>query len=248
FDIPAWRRPTGLPTLSAARFALRPEPHIVVPVVRLQTERNDGPPPPSDQSAVLLVSHRGADRAFARPTDPNDPRHSAFARDLPERFAGAQLYGCDVRGTGATEPGTAGPGEALKPYGSGYMYSAYARMWNEPILAGRVNDVLAAWAFMASFHAGELHLCGDRWGAVPAALAAALLLEEDRRPTSVTLSGLPPSWTAIVENDRSDWPYALLPSGILNHLDLPDLLARLRSQLGDRLTVETPASVTGMAA
>ena len=111
-----------------------------------------------------------------------------------------------------------------------------------------MKDVLAAWAFVADHHTGDLHLCGDRWGAIPAALAAALLLESDRRPASVTLSGLPPSWRALVEDDRSDWPVALLPSGILTHFDLPDVLSRLRRELGDGLTTENPAGTRGMAA
>ncbi|NNJ26062.1 hypothetical protein [Alienimonas chondri] len=248
FDIPAWRRSTGLPTRSAARFALRPEPRITVPVLRLQDDRMDGPPPQADTSAVLLVAHRGADAAFGQPTEENDSKNSEFARGLPERFADAQIYGCDVRGTGASEPGTVGPREALNPYGSSYMYSAYARMWNEPILGGRVKDVLAAWAFVAKYHDGELHLCGDRWGAIPAALAAALLLEEGRKPTSVTLSGLPPSWRALVEDEHADWPYSLLPNGVLRKFDLPDVLSRLREELGDGLTVENPSGTTGMNA
>ena len=217
-------------------------------MLRLQAERMDGPPPKSDEPAVLLVAHRGADAAFAQPEDENDPRHSRFARGLPGRFPSATVYGCDVRGTGATEPGTVGPDAALHPYGSGYMDAAYCRMWDEPVLGGRVSDVLAAWAFVAAHHAGPLHLCGDRWGALPAALAAAVLLEEGRRPESVTLSGLPPSWRALVEDDRADWPYALLPSGVLAQFDLPDLLARLRDALGDALTLNSPAGTRGMAA
>ncbi|MFH5805689.1 alpha/beta hydrolase family protein [Alienimonas sp. DA493] len=247
YDIPAWRSASGLPTRSAARFALRPEPHVTVPVLRLQDESMQGPPPKLDKPAVLLVAHRGAGAAFAQP-EGDDPRASAFARGLPERFEGAQIYGCDVRGTGATEPGTVGPNEALRPYGSSYMYSAYARMWNEPILGGRVKDALNAWAFVIDHHAGDLHLCGDRWGAIPAALAAALLLEEGRKPASVTLSGLPPSWRALVEDERADWPYALLPFGVLKHFDLPDVLSRLREELGDGLTLENPAGPRGMAA
>ena len=208
-----------------------------------------GPPPKLDTAALLLVAHRGADMAFGKPeADEDDPKRSPFARGLPSRFPDARIYGCDVRGTGATEPGTVSPDAALHPYGSGYMYAAYARMWDEPILAGRVKDVLAAWAFVADHHAGDLHLCGDRWGAIPAALAAALLLEDGRKPASVTLSGLPPSWRALVEDDRSDWPVALLPSGVLNRFDLPDVLSRLREELGDRLIVENPAGTRGLAA
>ena len=241
YDIPAWRRASGLPTSHAARFALHPEPRIAVPVLRLQTERMDGPPPVSDRPAVLLVAHRGADAAFAAPEGPGDPRSSPFARSLPGRFPGAVVYGCDVRGTGATEPGTAGPDEALNPYGSNYMYAAYARMWNEPVLGGRVADALAARAFVASFHPGDLHLCGDRWGAIPALLAAALLSDGGTPPATVTLAGLPPSWRALAGDDRADWPVGLLPHGVLDRFDLPEVLARLREQLGDRLTVESPA-------
>ncbi|QDT13992.1 alpha/beta hydrolase family protein [Alienimonas californiensis] len=248
YDIPAWRRATGLPTPQAARFALRPEPHITVPVLRLQDEPMQGPPPKLDTPAVLLVAHRGADAAFRMPEEQSDPTASAFARVLPQRFPGAQIYGCDVRGTGASEPGTVGPNEALRPYGSSYMYSAYARMWNEPILGGRVKDALSAWAFVADAHSGDLHLCGDRWGAIPAVLAAALLLESGRKPASVTLSGLPASWRALVEDERADWPYALLPFGVLAHFDLPDVLSRLKQELGDGLTLENPAGPQGMAA
>ena len=248
FDALAWRRWGGLPAKRAARYALRPEPHITVPVLRLQDERMDGPPPVKENAAVLLVAHRGADQGLRKAEDSDPNRHSPFARTLPGRFPEAQIYGCDVRGTGATEPGTVGPGEAFDPYGSSYMYSAHARMWNEPILGGRMRDVLGAWAFVAAHHTGDLHLCGDRWGSIPAALAAALLLEEGRRPASVTLSGLPPSWRALVEDDRSDWPYALLPSGVLGHFDLPDVLTRLKAELGDGLKIENPAGTRGMAA
>ncbi len=248
FDAIAWRRWGGLPAKRAARYALRPEPGITVPVLRLQAERMDGPPPVLDTPAVLLVAHRGADEGFRKAADADPDKHSPFARTLPGRFPEAQVYGCDVRGTGASEPGTVGPNEALHPYGSGYMYAAYARMWDEPILAGRVKDVLSAYAFVAAHHTGALHLCGDRWGSIPAALAAALLLEGEREPASVTLSGLPPSWRALVEDDRSDWPVGLLPSGVLKRFDLPDVLARLRSELGDRLKLENPSGPRGMAA
>ena len=242
FDLRPWRSSKGLPGRHAARYAVASEPRIDVPVLRLQEERMDGPPPPTDRPAALLVAHRGADAAFYKGEGSDgDPRSSAFARSLPGRFPDAVVYGCDVRGTGSTEPGTAGPDEALDAYGSNYMYAAYARMWNEPVLGGRVRDALAAWAFVAARHTGALHLCGDRWGAIPAALAAVLLLEGGRKPATVTLSGLPESWRALVKDDRSNWPVGVLPSGVLRRFDLPDVLARLRQDLGDGLTVETPA-------
>ena len=252
FGLTPWRSARGLPSSHASRYAVRSEPGVTVPVLRLQNERMDGPPPPSDAPAVLLVAHRGADAAFAEAgpsaENPDDPRASAFARSLPGRFPDAVLYGGDVRGTGATEPGTVGPGDALHPYGSNYMYAAYARMRGEPTLGGRVRDALAAYRFVAEYHAGDLHLCGDRWGSVPALLAAVLLLETDRPPATVTLSGLPPSWRALVEDDRSNWPVALLPHGVLDHFDLPDALATLRETLGDRLTVEDRAGTRDGAA
>ena len=239
FDLRPWRRAGGLPSRYASRFAVRGEPGVVVPVLRLQDERMDGPPPVSDAPAVLLVSHRGADAAFA--AAPSDPRHSPFAETLPGRFTDAVIYGCDVRGTGATAPGTVGPDALLNPYGSNYMYAAYARMWGAPTLGGRVADVLAAWRFVTAFHPGEVHLCGDRWGSIPAALAAVLLLEGGRKPTTVTLSGLPPSWRVLVEDDRSNWPAGLLPSGVLRRFDLPDVLRRLRAALGEGLRAEDEA-------
>ena len=239
FDLSPWRSARGLPSSHASRYQVRNEPGVTVPVLRLQGERMDGPPPVTARPAVLLIAHRGADAAFG-PSDEADPRTSPFARSLPGRFPDRQIYGCDVRGTGATEPGTVGPGAALDPYGSNYLYAAYARMLGESILAGQLRDALAAWRFVAAHHTGPLHLAGDRWGALPALLAAVLLLETDRPPATVTLSGLPESWRALVEDDRANWPVGLLPQGVLDHFDLPDALARVRSALGDRLTVQNP--------
>ena len=240
FDLSPWRSARGLPSSHASRYTIHSEPGITVPVLRLQADRMDGPPPVTATPAVLLVAHRGADAAFG-PADGDDPRTSPFARSLPGRFPDVQVYGCDVRGTGATEPGTVGPAAALNPYGSNYMYAAYARMWNEPTLAGRVCDASAAWRFVAAHHTADLHLAGDRWGAIPALLTAALLLETDRPPATLTLSGLPESWRALVEDDRANWPVALLPHGVLTHIDLPDAMSRVRSALGRAVTTENPA-------
>ena len=240
FDLSPWRSARGLPSSRASRYVIHSEPHITVPVLRLQADRMDGPPPVTDAPALLLIAHRGADAAFG-PADEGDPRTSQFARSLPGRFPGAVIYGCDVRGTGATEPGTVGPGEASNPYGSNYMYAAYARMWGEPMLAGRTRDALAAWRFVAAHHTGDIHLAGDRWGAIPALLAAVLLLEEDRPPATLTLTGLPESWRALVEDDRANWPAGLLPHGVLHHFDLPDAVSRVRSALGGAVTIENPA-------
>ena len=246
FDLSPWRSARGLPSSHASRYAVHSEPHVTVPVLRLQGERMDGPPPVTARPALLLVAHRGADAAFG-PADEGDPRTSQFARSLPGRFPGAVIYGCDVRGTGATEPGTVGPGEASNPYGSNYMYAAHARMLGESTLAGRVRDALAAWRFVAASHTGALHLAGDRWGAIPALLTAVLLLEE-RVPATLTLTGLPESWRALVEDDHANWPVALLPHGVLAHFDLPDALAAVRGSLGGRLTVEDRASTRDGAA
>ena len=251
FDVLRTPPGRGLPVSPASLLAVRPEPEITVPVLRLTGAREDGPPERSPRPFVLLVSHRGADPAFRLDpgTSPDDPRASRFARSLGGRFPGAILHGCDVRGTGASEPGTVGPGQATDLYGSGYLYAAHARMWGEPLLGRRVSDVLAAWRVIARAHTGPGHLCGDRWGSLPALLAAAILLEEEgngaRRPASVTLSGLPASWRAMTADDRSDWPAALRPFGVLKHFDLPDVLAAVRSRLGDRLTLEARAGTRG---
>ena len=251
FALSPWRSARGLPSSHASRYAILSEPHITVPVLRLQGERMDGPPPRSGEPAVLLIAHRGADAAFGladrSSPDEADPRTSPFARSLPGRFPDAVAYGCDVRGTGATAPGTVGPAAAHDPYGANYLYAAHDRMWGETTLGGRVRDALAAWRFVAASHAGDLHLAGDRWGAIPALLAAVLLSEGDRPPATLTLSGLPESWRAMTEDDQSDWPAGLRPSGVLHHFDLPDAVAALRAALGDGLVLEDRAGTRGFA-
>ena len=195
-------------------YALRTDAGVLTTVYHATQDQLQAVPHATDAPAVLYVSHRSADAELTA----GDP-----AADTLKKFADAKFYAVDPRGVGETEPNTVGPGEFPDPYGSDYMYSAHGLMCGTPVLGLRVRDLLRVLDWLAALHAGPLHLVALGHGTVPAALAAVL---HDRVGT-VTLEQPPPSWTEIARDPRYDLPLSLLPPGVLERFDMPDVWAEL---------------------
>ena len=194
-----------------SRFALETEPGRVMAVLKLFTYHDWYHIPKLSPDVTLYIPHLDS------------------AAELGERRPDSKcaLYGLDVRGVGEMLPlngdQPADQRNFFNEYQFDYHYAGLARMLDQPYLAGKVKDILAAVALLEPV-AARIHLEANGQGCIPALLAAVLA---GPRLASVTLRECPHSWLAMVEDP---FPYRcpmsyMLP-GILDKMDLP-LLRKL---------------------
>ena len=129
-----------------------------------------------------------------------------------------------MRGIGESQPDTCGANQFLRPYGSHYFYAAYGLMLDQPLLGQRTHDVLRVVQLLKAAGHSEIHLAGKGWGALPAALAA-LLSDQVQQ---VTLKNALTSFQELAVHEDYQWPYAVMPHGVLKHFDLPDCYRALK--------------------
>ena len=110
------------------------------------------------------------------------------------------------------------------PYQSDYHYAALGTMFGEPIIGGKVRDVLAAIELLAANGAKKIRLEGHGLGAIPA-LFAALLSD---KVNGLELTDAIESFEAEANNPASLLPLSCIPPGILKVSDIPEILAALR--------------------
>lgn len=195
-------------------YAVETEPGVQALVIRLSDEQLTSRLPQA-KSAVLYVSHRSADREL---------REDAFVKELIDGAGDAAVFAMDVRGIGESQPDTCGKDQFLRLYGSDYFYAAHGEMLGRPVLGQRTGDVLSVLKLLAESGHQKVHLVARGWGALPAALAAALT----DQVTQITLKNALTSWSDVVNEDHYELPYALLPCGVLKHFDLPEVYAALK--------------------
>ena len=141
--------------------------------------------------------------------------------------AGETVFGLDVRAIGEMMPaGTDQPAvrDFYAPYQSDYHYAALGTMFGEPIIGGKVRDVLAAIELLAANGARKVRLEGHGLGAIPALFAALLSDKVD----SLALTDAIESFEAEANNPASLLPLSCIPPGILKVTDIPEILAALR--------------------
>ena len=202
---------------SLARFALETEPGRPMAILmRLYPEcvfhLGD-----AETKATLLVADA-------------DARAELLARP---RRKGEAVYGLDVRGIGEVMPsGTDQPEnrDFFSPYQFDYHYASLGQMFAEPILGGKVRDVLAAVELLASKGARKIHLEGNGLGAIPALVAAVL----SDKVATLSLSGCIASFDAEVRNPASLLPLSCMIPGVLKYTDLPEMKAAIRDKLVNR--------------
>ncbi len=152
--------------------------------------------------------------------------------DIPEVKALAldelPLMVVDPRGIGQSEAVTCSMNGFLAPYGSDYLYAVTGDMLNENYAGRRIYDVLCVMDLLIEQGATEIELIGRGIGAVTATFAG--LLHESN--PQVKLINYLPSYQLLIEAQRYQWPLSVMPRGILENFDLPDVYAAL----SDRLT------------
>ncbi len=202
------------PAKGYCTYAVETRPGIHALVTRLSDEALTSRLPRGLKRAVLYVSHRSADAEL---------RDEPLVTELLAAETGAAFFACDVRGIGESQPDTCGANQFLRPYGSHYFYAAYGHMLDQPLLGGRVWDVLRVIQVLKQAGHEEIHLAGRGWGALPAALAAVLSGDV----TQVTLKNALVSFHELAVHEDCQWPYAVMPFGVLAKFDLPDVYRAL---------------------
>jgi hypothetical protein len=94
------------------------------------------------------------------------------------------------------------------------------------LLGQRTYDLLRVIQLLVAAGHTESHLAGKGWGALPAALAAVLSQEVQQ----VTLKNALTSFHEIAIHEDYQWPYAVMPFGVLEHFDLPDCYRALEAK------------------
>jgi len=219
----------GHPLPSVSTFVLQPsereasknaEIDVATIVYRWYDAPNFSRPPEADSQrpAILYISHDSSDAEI---------RDAKLVAELFASMKEPALYACDVRGIGDTRPNTCGENSHTSSYGSDYFYSAYALMLGESLVAQRVKDVCRAIDFVRD-HGGhrEIHLVAKGFGTIPAALAALVRSEV----THVTLKNALTSYVDLAKTDVYKWPVSTLPTGVLEHFDLPEVYAALEAK------------------
>jgi pimeloyl-ACP methyl ester carboxylesterase len=205
------------PTKAYCTYAVETEPMIHALLTRLSDETLTSRIPRGLSKAVLYISHRSADAEL---------RSDPFVQELVASAPDTAFFACDVRGIGDSQPDTCGANQFLGRYGSHYFYSAYGVMLDKPLLGQRTFDVLRVIQLLAAAGHTEIHLAGQGWGALPAALAAVL----SRVVKQVTLKHALTSFHDLATHDDQQWPNAFMLPGVLRQFDLPDCYAELKSR------------------
>ncbi|MFZ2280950.1 MAG: acetylxylan esterase [Prosthecobacter sp.] len=205
------------PTKGYCTYAVETEPMIHALVTRLSPEALTSRLPRGQSKAVLYISHRSADAEL---------RSDPFVQELIAAAPDAAFFACDVRGIGDSQPDTCGANQFLGLYGSHYFYAAYSQMLDRPLLGQRVFDVLRVLQLLAAAGHTEIHLAGQGWGALPAALAA--VLSPDLK--QVTLKHALTSFHDLASHEDQQWPTAFMLPQVLQIFDLPDCYQALQKQ------------------
>jgi pimeloyl-ACP methyl ester carboxylesterase len=186
-------------------------------VTRLSDEALTSRLPRGQSKAVLYISHRSADAEL---------RSDPFVQELIAAAPDAAFFACDVRGIGDSQPDTCGANQFLGRYGSHYFYAAYSQMLDRPLLGQRTFDVLRVLQVLAAAGHTEIHLAGQGWGAVPAALAAVL----SPGVKQVTLKHALTSFHDLAVHEDQQWPTAFMLPQVLQQFDLPACYQALQKQ------------------
>ena len=229
-DVPEYRilRPRerrGFPLSHFTTYAVETEPGIQAIVYRLNEQSHLSRPPQGHGPALLYISHLSSDAEL---------RNDAWLRELISRHhgVGVDVFTCDVRGTGDSQPDTCDHDSFLQPYGNDYFYAVHAMMLGDPYPGQKTRDVLRVVQWLRAQGRTEIHLVAQGRGTIPAALAA-LCCEDVHR---VTLRKPLSSFQSLAESESYTWPLSSFIPGVLASWDLPDIYATLAQE--KRLALE----------
>ena len=205
------------PSKNYCTYAVETEPGIHSIVSGLFEESWTSRPMRSKKNAILYISHRSAD---------SEARNEPLVQTLIQNNSGSDVYVCDVRGIGESQPDTCGKNTFDSAYGSDYFQSAHGLMLDRPVLGQRVWDAIQVVRWLNSMDYESIHLVGNGWGAIVAALAAT----QSSFVTKVTLKNALRSFQVIAETEFYAWPLAFLITGQLEQFDLPQCYKHLETK------------------
>jgi pimeloyl-ACP methyl ester carboxylesterase len=222
----------GFPRRRFTTYAVETEPGIQAIVYRLDSETHLSRPPEGDPPTLLYISHLSSD---------NELRHDPWLRQLILERPETDVYTCDVRGTGESQPDTCGERSFLEPYGSDYFYAIHAIMLNDPYPGQKARDILQVIRWLEERGRTQIHLVAQGRGTIPAAIAGMLADRVER----VTLRNAPSSFQEIAESQSYAWPLSTFIPGVLTIFDLPDVYDELAA--GKQLELIDPVGPDGVA-
>lgn len=192
-----------------SRFALETEPGILT-ILKLRRHTWDYGFPDLDEITLYV------------------PHLDSVTELLPLAWDG-NIAGVDVRGIGESMAQTCDWNEEsfFAPYGRDYHYNSCALMFGSSMLADRVRDLLGAVAFCKVNGVKEIKLAGRGQGAITAAVAA--LISDDVK--ALTLFDAPESWDMMARSRVTLWPQSMMPPGILQLTDLPEIYQAVREKM-----------------
>lgn len=144
--------------------------------------------------------------------------------------ASAPTYFLDVRGMGEMMPtGTDMPEfrDFYSPYQFDFHYASIGQLFSEPILGGKVRDVLAAVGLLKAQGARKIHLEGVGLGCIPALVATVL---SDGIATLSLRDGIE-SFGQEARKPVSLLPLSHMIPGVLEFTDVPEMKAALGNRL-----------------
>ena len=193
-------------------FAIKSEPGAEAILLRRSKEEGGHFHIPQSDSAVLYVGHVNAEREF----------------EQLETDAETVCYGLDVRGTGKSRSLTCdGNADFFAMYDSDYFYDSTGKLLNNPLIGGKVRDVLAAVRLLKT-KCRKLTVCGSGIGGVIAAYAMAV---DSTGVDKVMLNMVPESWRSFVNGKDIRWPQSVMIPGSLKYFDMPELYSLLESKV-----------------
>lgn len=208
----------GYPKKNSIGFAIETEPGIEAIVTQLADGARVSRPTPSDRIALLYLAEYSSDDELR-----SEPMLKTWTEDRS-----LDVFACDVRGCGESQPDTCGPNSFRKPYGSEYLYSIHGLMLDRPLLGQKTWDALRVLQWMESLGYKAVHLAGRGRSSLTATFAAVL----SPFVKQVTLKSSLESFSVLAESEYYDAPLVSILPNVLAQFDLPDCYREL---MGKRL-------------
>ncbi|MEQ1828980.1 MAG: acetylxylan esterase [Pirellula sp.] len=206
----------GYASRSGVAYAVATEPGIEAIVYQLLSERRMSRPAKSDRTAALYLPDFSSDEEL---------RSEKMLRDMSTDKS-LDVFTCDARGVGESQPDTCGPNSFRKPYGSEYFYSIHGLMLGRSLLGQRTWDVLRVLQWIETLGYSAVHLAGLGRGALVATMVATL----SPIVKKVVLKKSIESWSAIAETEYYELSLSSIPLNVLSEFDLPDCYRELESK------------------
>lgn len=196
------------PTKHAIGYAVVTEPGIEAIVYQLTSEPRYSRPRPSSPQAILYLADLSSDEEL---------RSEPMMRDWTKEKS-IDIFACDLRGCGESQPDTCGPKSFLKPYGSEYFYAIHGLMLDRPLLGQKTWDALRVLQWMESAGYQHVHLAARGRGTLPATFAGLL----SSVVKQITLKQSLDSFGSVAQTEYYQAPLVSILPNVLSHFDLPD--------------------------